>query len=29
MVQDAKNVALNITDPNAIGKWRDSNKAVC
>lgn len=28
MVSNAKAVALNITDPNAISKWRDSNRAL-
>jgi vinculin len=28
MVQDAKSVALNITDPKAISRWRDSNRAL-
>lgn len=28
MVQDAKMVALNITDPKAVSCWRSSNKAV-
>ncbi|CAG2181224.1 unnamed protein product [Oppiella nova] len=28
MVQDAKNVAINISDPKAISRWRDSNRAL-
>ncbi|CAG2100408.1 unnamed protein product, partial [Medioppia subpectinata] len=28
MVQDAKNVAINITDPKAISRWRDSNRSL-
>ncbi|KAI7693994.1 Vinculin [Sarcoptes scabiei] len=26
MIQDAKNVAINMSDPTAISKWRESNK---
>lgn len=28
MVQNAKSVALDINDPKAASKWRDSNRAV-
>lgn len=28
MVQDAKAVAVNPSDHNAVSRWRDSNKAV-
>lgn len=28
MVSDAKDVALNINDPNAANKWRNSNNKV-
>ena len=28
MVQDAKQVALNITDPKSISRWKDSNNAL-
>lgn len=28
MVQDAKNVASNITEPAYASKWRESNKYV-
>lgn len=28
MVQDAKHVAVNPADTNAVSRWRDSNKAV-
>ena len=29
MVQDAKNVALNIHDQHIVSRWRESNKNVC
>lgn len=29
MVQDAKLVAMNIHDNNAISRWRENNRAVC
>ena len=29
MVSDAKDVALNINDPNAANKWRNNNNKVC
>lgn len=28
MVQDAKHVAINPADANAVSRWRESNKAV-
>ena len=28
MVQNAKNVALNINDPEAASRWRESNRQV-
>lgn len=28
MVQDAKRVAINPSDSNAVSHWRESNKAV-
>lgn len=28
MVQDAKHVAVNPADHNAVSRWRESNKAV-
>lgn len=28
MVQDAKQVAINPADGNAVSRWRESNKAV-
>ena len=28
MVQDAKSVAINITDGPSISRWRESNRAV-
>lgn len=28
MVQDAKLVAININDSNAVSRWRESNRAV-
>lgn len=28
MVQDAKLVAINITDGAAVSRWRESNRAV-
>lgn len=28
MVQDAKAVAVNPSDPHAVSRWRDSNKIV-
>lgn len=28
MVQDAKQVALNITDPKSISRWKDSNNSL-
>lgn len=28
MVQDAKHVAVNPADTNAVSRWRESNKAV-
>lgn len=28
MVQDAKLVAININDSNAVSRWRESNRTV-
>lgn len=28
MVQDAKLVAININDSNAVSRWRESNRSV-